>query len=131
MNNIFIVNVLFILIFAGAAVGLFFWIKFSNKINKSLYLASTDITGKIIGKSDSQITEIRNKNEHLYDVGMKWGPFIITFILMVIGLIKFNIKPKDEKTDQFQLRMMISSSIIGFAFLFFIFATINFFTHNK
>lgn len=45
---------------------------------------------------------------------MKWGPFI----LMVIGLIKFNIKPKDEKTDQFQLRMMISSSIIGFAFLF-------------
>jgi len=50
---------------------------------------------------------------------------------MVIGIIKFNIKPKDEKTDQFQLRMMISSSIIGFAFLFFIFAIINFFTYNK
>ena len=131
MNNNFILNVLYILIFAGAAVGLFFWIKLSHKINKSIYLASTDITGKIMGKSDSQITEISNKNEHLYDVGMKWGTFIIAFILMVIGIIKFNIKPKDEKTDQFQLRMMISSSIIGFAFLFFIFAIINFFTYNK
>ncbi len=111
-------------------IGFIFVLHKFSQLNKSVYIKSGQVAGTLMGESDATIkTQSSNASAH-YNSALKWTPFIIATIFLVLGILRITITPKDEKGDDEKgIRLLVGFALIGGAGLFVTGGVINLFVN--